>query len=218
MAPRSSVVIPHGPFTPIGGTEGLDAVSESDAPRRLLFFGSVQEYKGVEDLLVAFAVLPTDLNARLTIAGECDGTLRPVLAELAERSPQRVELRLERVPDDELTRLLAQAHVVVLPYRRSTTSGSAMLALCHGRPVVVPDLPGLSDLPEEAVFRYDCTVQGLAHALTEAVLADHSRLARMSKAADAYSASTSWSDIAEQTLAVMRQVIGPVKNAISEGL
>jgi glycosyltransferase involved in cell wall biosynthesis len=207
MVPRSSVVIPHGPFTPTGETEPLNAAGDTNAPRRLLFFGSVQEYKGVEDLLVAFAALPTDLNARLTVAGQCDETLRPVLTKLARQSRDRVELRLERVPEDELTRLLAKAHVVVLPYRRSTTSGSAMLALSHGRPVVVPDLPGLSELPEEAVFRYDCTVEELTRALTEAILADHSRLVRMSKAADAYSASTSWSEIAEHTLGVMRQIV-----------
>jgi glycosyltransferase involved in cell wall biosynthesis len=208
MAPRSSIVIPHGPFTPAGGTEPLNAVSVGDGPRRLLFFGSIQEYKGVEDLLVAFAALPSGLDACLTVAGQCDEQLRPILTELARRSPGRVGLRLERVPDDELERLLAQAHAVVLPYRRSTTSGSAMLALSHGRPVVLPDLPGLAELPDEAVFQYDGTVQGLTQALTEVILADHSRLSRMSAAAHTYSASTSWSEIAEQTLEVMGQVTG----------
>lgn len=207
MAPRLSVVIPHGPFTQAGETEALNAVSDVNAPRRLLFFGSVHEYKGVEDLLVAFAALPPDLDVYLTVAGQCDEEFRPVLAELAGRSPGRVELRLERVPDDELARLLARAHVVVLPYRRSTTSGSAMFALSHGRPVVLPALRGLAELPDEAVFRYDGTVHGLTRALTEAIRADRSRLARMSVAALAYSATTSWSEIAEQTLAVMRQAI-----------
>ncbi len=67
-----------------------------------------------------------------------------------------------------------------------------MLALCHGRPIVIPDLPGLAELPAEAVFRYDRTVQGLTSALTEAILAEDSSLARMSAAAAAYSASMSW--------------------------
>ena len=62
--------------------------------------------------------------------------------------------------------LLAAADVVVLPFRRVSTSGSALLALCHGRPLIVPDLPGLADLPGQAVLRYDGSRPGLAAALT----------------------------------------------------
>jgi glycosyltransferase involved in cell wall biosynthesis len=209
MVPRSSAVIPHGPYRPAALPQAPSTPSDGDGPRRLLFFGSIHEYKGVDDLLVAFAALPPELDARLTVAGQCDETLRSVLAELAGQSPGRVTLRLEHLPDDELTRLLLDAHVAVLPFRRSTTSGTAILALCHGRPIVIPDLPGLAELPTEALFRYDCTVRGLTSALTEAILADDSRLARMSAAADAYSASTSWHEIAEQTLNVMRALLSP---------
>jgi glycosyltransferase involved in cell wall biosynthesis len=206
MVPRSSVVIPHGPFMSAALSEAPSASSDVGGPRRLLFFGNIKEYKGVDDLLTAFAALPPELEARLTIAGQCDETLRPVLVELAGHSPGRVELRLERLPDDELMSLLAEAQVAVLPFRRSTTSGSAMLALCHGRPIVVPDLPGLAELPDEAVFRYDGTVHGLTCALTAAILAEASTLVRMSAAADAYCASISWGEIAEQTLDAMHKV------------
>jgi glycosyltransferase involved in cell wall biosynthesis len=209
MVPRSSAVIPHGPYMPAALPEVPNAPSDAAGPRRLLFFGSIHEYKGADDLLVAFAALPSQLNARLTVAGQCNEALRPVLTELAARSTGRVTLRLERVPDDELTRLLLEAHVAVLPFRRSTTSGSAMLALCHGRPTVIPDLPGLAELPAEAVFRYDGTAAGLTSALTEAILAEDTRLARMSAAARAYGASVSWPEIAEQTLNVMRGLLSP---------
>jgi hypothetical protein len=65
----------------------------------------------------------------------------------------------------------------------------------------------LAELPDEAVFRYDGTVQGLTYALTEAILAEAPRLAQMSAAAEAYCASMSWDEIAEQTLDVMRKVL-----------
>ena len=207
IVPGSTVVIPHGPFTPASQPGPPRASREGGRSRRLLFFGNVHEYKGVDDLLVAFAALPPQLDARLTVAGQCDKTLRPVLAQLAGRSPGRVELRLERLPDEELTRLLAEADVAVLPFRRSTTSGSALLALGHGRPIVVPDLPGLAELPDEAVFRYDGTVAGLTRALTEAILADSATLDRMAAAADAHCAAMSWGEIAERTLAALRKVL-----------
>ena len=209
MAPRRAVVIPHGPFLPALRPGGRQAPADASGPRRLLFFGNIQEYKGVDILLTAFAALPADLGVRLTVAGRCDDrALREQLTELAGRSPGRVDLSFERLPDDELTRLIAQADIAVLPFRRSTTSGSAVLALCHDRPVIVPDLPALAELPDEAVFRYDGTVQGLTRALTEAVVADSATLARMSAAAHAYGASLSWGEIAEQTLAALREVLG----------
>ncbi|MGD0701318.1 MAG: glycosyltransferase family 4 protein [Trebonia sp.] len=207
VIPRSTVVIPHGPFTPASQPGTPSASGDTGSSRRLLFFGNIREYKGVDDLLVAFAALPPDLDVQLTVAGQCDEALRPVLTELAGRSPGRVELCLERLPDEELTRLLAAADVAVLPFRRSTTSGSALLALGHGRPIVVPDLPGLAELPDEAVFRYDGTVAGLTRALTEAIAADSATLDRMAAAADAYCAALSWGDIAEQTLAALRKVL-----------
>jgi glycosyltransferase involved in cell wall biosynthesis len=78
-----------------------------------------------------------------------------------------------------------------------------VLALCHGRPLVVPDLPGLAELPDDAVIRYDGTEAGLAAALAGVVTADASVLAKMSSAADAYCAATTWSEIAEKTLSEM---------------
>jgi hypothetical protein len=76
----------------------------------------------------------------------------------------------------------------------------------------VPDLPGLSELPDEALFRYDGTLEGLRCALAEAVLAEASTLARMSAAADAFCASRSWDEIAKQTLDVMRKVLNADSN------
>jgi glycosyltransferase involved in cell wall biosynthesis len=201
MVARRSVVIPHGPFTSPVPSASLRTPGDGENPRQLLFFGKIRPYKGVDILLRAFAALPAELNAHLTVAGECgDRSVRDELAELAGKSGGRVTLRLERVMDQEVTRLLEQADVMVLPYRHITTSGSGVLALCHGRPLVVPDLPGLAELPDDAVIRYDGTEQGLAGALVGVVTADASVLAKMSAAAYAYCAATSWSEIAERTL------------------
>lgn len=210
IVPKSTVVIPHGPFMPVVRPEYAYTSRGANGPRRLLFFGNIREYKGVDDLLAAFAELPSSLDVRLTVAGQCDDPeLRSNLAELAARSPGCVELRFERIPEDELSHLLAEADIVVLPFRRSTTSGSAIFALCHGRPTIVPDLPSLAELPDAAVFRYDGTMQGLTCALTEAILVDSSTLTKMAAAGDAYCASMNWGTIAEQTLDMLRKVLEP---------
>jgi glycosyltransferase involved in cell wall biosynthesis len=207
--PRRGAVIPHGPFGPAAPGESLRAPGHGDQARQLLFFGKVEEYKGVEDLLAAMAMMPAALPARLTIAGRCaDPASRARLRELARAAGGRVVLRLERVPEDEVTGLLAASDVVVLPFRRITTSGSVMLALAHGRPLIVPDLAALADLPAAAVIRYDGSIPSLAAALAEAARAGRPALAAMSAAASAYASGTSWPQISARTMAEMAALLG----------
>lgn len=209
MVPRRSVVIPHGPFTAPADLARCRTPGDGREPRQLLFFGKIRPYKGVETLLEAFAALPPELDAHLTVAGECDPSLAAELTRLAGKSPGRVTLRFEWIPDEEAARLLHRADAVVLPFRKITTSGSAMLALGHGLPLVIPDLPGLAELPDDAVVRYDGTRQGLHDALAGIILADTAVLAKMSSAAHAYCAATNWTQIAQQTLAELAAADAP---------
>ena len=212
--PRRSAVIEHGPLSPVPSAGALRTPGSADGPREFLFFGKVEEYKGVEDLMSAFLALPADTSARLMVAGECDDPrLRSRLHELARRGGGRVALRLEHVPEAEVTPLLSAADVVVLPFRRVTTSGSALLALSHGRPLVVPDLIGLSDLPDQAVLRYNGGILGLAETLARLASADRGVLAAMSAAASDYQSRTTWQEIAERTAIEMRLVISDGRGA-----
>jgi glycosyltransferase involved in cell wall biosynthesis len=207
MAQRSAV-IQHGPIAPTLSTESLTTLGSEGKPRRVLFFGHVKEYKGVDDLLTAFLAIPDSAGAHLTVAGQCDDPgLRTGLCALAAKGGSRVVLRLDYVPQEEVTPLFAAADVVVLPFRRITTSGSAILALSHGRPLIVPDLPALADLPNQAVLRYD-GVDGLANALSMLARADGAILAAMSAAAVNYAAKATWREIAEKTTEQIHKVLG----------
>ena len=95
------------------------------------------------------------------------------------------------------------ADAAVLPFRDILTSGSAILALSHGRPVIAPAmgcLPGT--LPADATFLYDPDADGaLADAMRQAAAAD---LAVMGARARAYAETIDWGPIAEQTAALYR--------------
>jgi glycosyltransferase involved in cell wall biosynthesis len=208
IVPHKSVVIPHGPYQIVGKQEELRIPASTPGPRKFLFLGMMSEYKGIDTLLTSFANLPPGLDAELTVVGECvDPSLQASLRDLARASTRRIELRFERVPEAEVSQLLEGADAMVLPYRKSTTSGSALLALSHGRPLIVPSLPGLAELPEDAVMRYDRTVEGLTKSLADLIGADGSVLAKMSEAGYAYCASLSWESIARKTLDEMDQTL-----------
>jgi glycosyltransferase involved in cell wall biosynthesis len=138
------VVIPHSSYEHHEGAHrsGSDARSEC----RLLYFGVIRPFKGVEDLIHAFHAIPPDEidQYHLTIAGETwEGYSLP--AELVASSPYRERIRFinRYLTDDEVTDLFGQADVVALPYRRSSQSGPLHITMHWGLPVVVTAVGGL---------------------------------------------------------------------------
>jgi glycosyltransferase involved in cell wall biosynthesis len=204
LAPRRAEVIAPGPFSPLVSQNPAVRGSRKP-PWTLLFFGNVLPYKGVEDLLSAVAELDGSVRLRVMVAGECpDSALSEHLRELAGASDGRVELRLARVPDPEVAPLLASCDAVVLPYRNVTTSSTVLLALEHGRPVLLPDLPAFRDLAGEGIRRYPPGVEGLRAELVQFASLTSSALARASEAAGAQAPTQTWAAAAQATYAALR--------------
>ncbi len=100
-----------------------------------LFLGMVKPYKGVEELVDAFARMagPDDY---LVIAGASD---QPAYAaSLAGRiaGHPRILFHNQFVPDDRVQYYYAAADVVVLPFRNIEHSGSVDLAMSFARAVI----------------------------------------------------------------------------------
>lgn len=121
---------PHLPdaFVPQTGSTGVH--------RRLLFFGLVRPYKGIDVALRALAEGPADV--RLRIAGEFwhnyEETVELVRAlDLTDR----VEIRPGYVPAGEVPTLFADVDGLVLPYRSATGSQQVWTAFHFGVPVIV---------------------------------------------------------------------------------
>ncbi len=122
---------------------------------RLLFFGIVRPYKGLDVLLRALAQAPSHVT--LTVAGEfwSDRTeMDYLVAELGLRD--RVTLRPGYVPADQLPALFADADALVMPYREATASQNALLAFAHGVPVVTTTAGALAEAVRDGVDGLTC--------------------------------------------------------------
>lgn len=131
-------------------------------PGRLLFFGLVRPYKGVERLLVAFRGLD-DARASLRIVGRAaDPEVGRRVSALVD-ADERTAAVLGHADDATLAAELGRAQLVVLPYEELHNSGAVLLALSLGRPVLVPSTPTTDALAQEVgqewVLRYRGALQ-----------------------------------------------------------
>ncbi|MDQ1733282.1 MAG: hypothetical protein QOK10_3441 [Pseudonocardiales bacterium] len=166
-------IVPHGPFDHHTGERPLP---DPATPRRtrILFFGTIRPYKGLETLVEAFDALPEDIAAtmELMVVGETwEGWTLPL--EMMERSPRRSQMTLVNryVHDEEVAGFFAAADVVALPYKRSSASGPLHIAMSYGLPVVLTEVGGLREGAEGyqgISWAPPADVQGLSDALIAA--------------------------------------------------
>lgn len=122
---------------PLGRHGTTPAPRDAVVPGRVLTFGLVRRYKGIDDLIRAVAGLP-GAEVSLVVVGRPDGSeVADDLRTLAAPDP-RVRLRLEHVADDELAAEIEHAELIVLPYRKQQDSSAVIHGLSAGRPVLVP--------------------------------------------------------------------------------
>ncbi len=205
LSPRAPVrVVLHGPYP---GSVPERPSRPASAPLTFLHVGLIRDYKGVPELLGAFTRLPEDPPSRLVIAGEVASTRLGHLIEDAARRDDRIRLALRRLSGEALEAELAAADAVVTPYRDILTSGTVLLAMSRGLPVVAPRLGCIPDeVGEEGGFLYDpLDPEGLYNALRRAQRERH-RLPEMGRANAARMARRDWSAIARQ----LRDAYGPV--------
>jgi glycosyltransferase involved in cell wall biosynthesis len=164
--------LPHGQHT--AATDGAAAASQPaadpdrPAARRLLFFGIVRPYKGLDVLLRALAQVSTQVE--VTVAGEIWGDraeLDKLITDLGLTG--RVSLSGGYVPTEDVPALFAEADALVLPYRSGTASQNAMIAFDFGIPVIATRAGAIADAVADGVNGILCApddVGDLAQAIS----------------------------------------------------
>lgn len=141
----------------------------SQRHRVLLCFGSIEPYKGFDRVCEAFVKLD-DPSLRLLIAGRASDRLALEAIERARRGDPRVVLRRGFLSRQESAHLVLAADAVVLGYRAFFTSGTAMLALSMGTPVIGPARHHLAMIQHEPFFSAMDEPAELARALSAPAL------------------------------------------------
>lgn len=173
----------------------------------LLIFGLLRMYKGVLELVQAFAQLPGD-HLRLVIAGYGkEPALRAILHDLASQDP-RVILDYRYVEDALLLHYISACDAVVLPYRDVLTSSAVNLAASQGRCPIVPCLGCMQEFCDGAAIAYDpADPNGLASALIAAEALGQPGLDELGRQAQARVRAFPWKRVAQQTLQVYNECL-----------
>jgi glycosyltransferase involved in cell wall biosynthesis len=177
----------------------------------VLFFGLLRPYKGLEVLLEAWRGVD---QGELWIVGRPRMEIAPLFA-LAD---ERVRFVPRFVSDAELPSYFRRADVVVLPYTstdRFDQSGVLATALAFGRPSVLSDVGGFSEVA--ATGAATLVAPGDAAALRRVLtglLAHAPQRERLAAAAREAAAGTySWEAAAKQTLGLYEMLCGTIRPA-----
>jgi beta-1,4-mannosyltransferase len=127
-------------------------------PGRLLHFGLIRPYKGVEVLLDTMQGVDVP-GVSLRIVGNPSTPQMRQRVEQACADDARISALLAYVEEPVLASEVGQCELVVLPYRQMHNSGTLLLALSLARPVLAPWSEANAALAEEVgpgwVFLYE---------------------------------------------------------------
>ncbi|MFX1495693.1 MAG: glycosyltransferase [Promethearchaeota archaeon] len=127
----------------------------SDREIVFLYFGTIRPNKGVLRLTDTFRKFQSR-RVRLLIVGEpASEAIRSKIMRCC-KSDSRIRAFLQFVPAKDVQLYLNAADVVVLPFQDILTSGSALLAMSFGKPVIAPRMGCIPEvLDSRGAFLYD---------------------------------------------------------------
>lgn len=191
--------------------EPSDFIKQFDEDRIVfLFFGIISTYKRVDLLIEAAQQLFEQgyKNFKVKIAGSCKNW-----SEYASkiRIPELFDLRIERIPNNEVANLFANSDYFVMPYQDIAQSGAITVAYRYNLPIILSGLPQFLPFCEDGktgFFFERGNLEDLISVMTKVLKGGkvlHSNLARelSSFVAENYSTSA----ITEKYYVFFRQLI-----------
>ncbi len=191
-------VIPHGVFSYFRAARPKQ-LPEKEI-KKILYFGRIAHYKGLDILLKAFEMLEGKHEAiQLEIWGSGNiSQYQPLISGL-----NKVRIENRWIDEAEITQVFKDSHICVLPYREASQSGIVGIANDAAVPVVACPAEGLKEQMKDAgaVFAADFSPKSLADVI-EKLLLNPDYYSSLSSKALQYSEGLSWSSIAYEFIEV----------------
>ena len=140
------VKINLGAHVPDVNTERVREVSFQEY---ILFFGRIDKYKGLENLFRAFSAYSGKYSLVVAGKGEFTNSEKDLI-----KSNHRIVIVNRYLDDGEMIWLFKNARALVLPYIEATQSGIIPIAYKYAKPVIVSNVPGLTQFVSEGETGY----------------------------------------------------------------
>jgi len=194
-------IVPHGLLGPAALQKRVQARVAGER-WRVVQFGKIQDYKGVDVLIEALGLLGSGERARLEVivAGEPLIDLEPlrVRAQALGLAGETLAFRPYRHSQTEMDNVLAEADAFVFPYRAIEASGVLFLVASLGKWIVASDLGAFAELVGRDKGVGALVPTGDAAALASALVDSIGRAPTRDAAADV----PDWTQIGAMTRAV----------------
>lgn len=197
-------VVPHGVFA-----NGAPIPSGQRSPVRLLFFGRMIAYKGLDLLLDAHQLLrerKVDLHLHIAGPGDMSGYHKRI------EGLDRISVDNRWIPEDEIGKIFAATDISVLPYREASQSGVIAASFGAGVPVVATPVGGLSEQVRHGENGLVCDKVDavcLADSIEQMVYDDTLRSHCANGALRSASSELSWCRIAQKFVEISNQTCLP---------
>lgn len=140
-------VIPHGIFDYYSKLMTQPLKDLEEEPPTILFFGRIEKYKGLSDLLRAFPKIKNEVpDVKLKIVGEGDlGPYKKEIRMLEKKYEDDIEIRNEWIKDNEIGKVFWMKGLSCSPYVEASQSGVIPTAYAYKIPVVATKIGGLEE-------------------------------------------------------------------------
>lgn len=207
-----TIIIPLGNYNgvyknTITKTQARKILGIPDNKFVYLYFGYIREYKGVDLLIKKFKEINEEFNdSFLIIAGQSiDQIYIKYLKSLIPVS--NVLFHPESIPDEKLQIYFNACDIVVMPFRKVTTTSSILTAFAFRKPVIAPRIGNISDYPiDTGIYYLQNNLKGLSDSLIKSYKMK-SKLSLIGKKAYKYSETLSWKSVADKTINVYSNVL-----------
>lgn len=171
---KPAQLIPHPIYDNYGAAvsrqEAVEFLKLDPNFRYLLFFGFIRDYKGLDLMLDAIALLPSKYNyLRFIIAGEFYTEATPYLEQIRNLGiDHQLILHTRFISNEQVKYYFSAADLIIQPYKSATQSGIAQIAIHFNRPTIVTRVGGLHEIIEDKKSGYVVEVE--PRSITNAII------------------------------------------------